>query len=98
MQVIGVGSAVGTAAGGLLFELGEQTALGGWRMPFVVSAIGTIALRPLLHALPGKAADSPEVCTLSPPPQLYCSTAAIVSPTPPHPGGERTKRGESWRM
>eukprot|EP00966_Prymnesium_polylepis_P166521 3849446-Prymnesium_polylepis.1 len=53
--IIGVGAAGGTAAGGLLNEVGGRSALGGWRLPFVVSAFATLALTPFVCALPGKA-------------------------------------------
>ena len=52
---IGVGSAGGTAAGGMLNEVGEHTALGPWRLPFIVSTGATVVLLPLVCALPAKA-------------------------------------------
>ena len=63
--VIGVGAAGGTAAGGVLNEVGEHTALGPWRLPFIVSAAATVALLPLVFALPGKSSTEVRPTTTS---------------------------------
>ena len=63
--VIGVGSAVGTAMGGMLYEAGGRTLLGSWRLPFIVSAAGPLALLPLLPALPGKTKEGNTVSDAS---------------------------------
>ena len=53
--VVGVGSACGTAAGGLLSDLGAvHPALGPWRLPFVVSAMASLSLLPFTYALPSR--------------------------------------------
>lgn len=57
--VIGLGASIGTALGGVLYELGEDSFLGqswrgSWRLPFMVSAASTSVLLPLLFTLPSK--------------------------------------------
>ena len=53
--VIGIGVSGGSAVGGVLYEVGEHTPLGSWRLPFVIAAVMTFAVMLPACVLPGKA-------------------------------------------
>jgi MFS family permease len=90
---IGLGASAGTAIGGALFELGAQTVLGSWRLPFMVSTTGPLVLIVFICALPvkasnevnpdegdhGAAADAERACATAPPPADDSTARAAVA-------------------
>jgi MFS family permease len=89
--VIGVGSAVGTAMGGLLYEAGASTVFTPWGLPFLPCAVGPLALLACLPALPPKAtpaerlSDAADALDVLPP-----SLSAAGSAAPPMPRRQRS--------